>query len=84
MVGCTATTDSNSKLDIDQKELEDARWFSPSELLAALKFIEKRPQARVSRPRELGDNELSFFVPPAEAVAHVLIKNWLVKHGHYK
>ena len=83
MIGCSATTDPNAVLDIDRKELEDARWFSPSELLAALHFIEKKPQARVAKSTDDGKT-LTIFVPPAEALAHQLIKKWLVVHGHYK
>lgn len=82
MVGCTALTSPNSMPDIDKKELEDARWFNPEELLAALLFIEKNPKARF-RESEEDEDKANYFVPPKQAIAHNLIKSWLIENKHY-
>ena len=59
MIGatCSATSDS---LTIDHDELDDARWFSRTEVLAAL----------------AGDPAAPFIAPPRFAIAHTLIERW--------
>ena len=59
MIGatCSATSDS---LTIDHDELDDARWFSRTEVLAAL----------------AGDPSAPFIAPPRFAIAHTLIERW--------
>ncbi|XP_064619147.1 NAD-capped RNA hydrolase NUDT12-like isoform X2 [Lineus longissimus] len=50
-------------LKVDHEELEDARWFSKQEI--ALMFAHKHK-----------DN---LFVPPRQALAHQLLKSWMLK-----
>ncbi len=60
MVGCTATA-GDKELKIDTTELEDARWFSRSEIAAAL----------------AGAPGASFQPPPKAAIARTLLEHWL-------
>ena len=78
MIGCVAKTKSENVPEIDQKELEDARWFTPEELKDALFNVRKDPSLRLS----FDNNGNPVFVPPKEAIAHHLIKDWLIGHGH--
>lgn len=77
MIGCFAKAHPASQPDIDRKELEDAKWFEPKELLAALQVVNSNPALRVS---EQESNPI--FVPPKEALAHQLIRQWLKENGH--
>lgn len=60
MFGCHAEAE-NDELTIDTTELDDARWFSREEVVAAL---EERPGA-------------SFQPPPKTAIARTLLERWL-------
>jgi NAD+ diphosphatase len=48
-------------LQVDEEELEDARWFTRNDVLLMLN--KKHPQG--------------FFVPPEQAIAHHLIRAWV-------
>jgi NAD+ diphosphatase len=60
MIGCMARAESE-KITVDRTELEDARWFTRETVLRALRDPGADP---------------TFFVPPAMAIAHHLIKAW--------
>ena len=60
MIGCHSHADK-AELTIDTTELEEARWFSRAEVIAAM----------------AGDEDASFIAPPPHAVAHHLLKWWL-------
>jgi NAD+ diphosphatase len=60
MIGCTARALSRD-LTIDTTELDDARWFSRSEVAAAL----------------AGDSDAPFLPPPKVAIARTLLEHWL-------
>jgi NAD+ diphosphatase len=60
MIGCTARALSRD-LTIDTTELDDARWFSRSEVAAALS----------------GDSDAPFLPPPKVAIARTLLEHWL-------
>jgi len=60
MIGCMARA-LDDAITVDRTELEDARWFPRDQVLRAL-----RDPA----------SEAGFFVPPAMAIAHHLIKAW--------
>ena len=60
MIGCTATA-LDDRLVIDTAELDDARWFSRDEVVAAL------AKAR----------DASFLAPPRFAIARTLLEHWL-------
>lgn len=60
MIGChcvALTTDIN----VDQQELEEARWFTRQQVIDAL----------------LKHKHAAFIMPPQQAVAHQLIKHWI-------
>jgi NAD+ diphosphatase len=59
MIGCLARA-TTSEVTVDKTELDDARWFTRAQVLAAL--------------RSPGEAEL--FVPPPLAIAHHLIRTW--------
>ena len=48
-------------LQIDKEELEDARWFSRQDVINMLN--NRHPER--------------FFIPPEQAIAHVLIRTWV-------
>ena len=60
MIGCHAQADSGA-LTIDTNELDDARWFSRSDIASAL----------------AGAAEASFLPPPKAAIARTLLERWL-------
>ena len=60
MIGCTAQATGDS-LTIDHEELDDARWFTRSEVAAALS----------------GSRDSAFLPPPRFAIARTLIDHWL-------
>jgi NAD+ diphosphatase len=60
MIGCSATAESRD-LTIDTTELDDARWFSRSEIAAALAEGPDAP----------------FQPPPRAAIARTLLEHWL-------
>jgi NAD+ diphosphatase len=60
MIGCAATA-NDKELKIDTTELEDARWFSRTEISAAL----------------AGAPDAPFQPPPKAAIARTLLEHWL-------
>jgi NAD+ diphosphatase len=60
MIGCHAIA-ATSALTIDTNELEDARWFSRSEICDALR----------------GSPSAPFQAPPPAAIARTLLEHWL-------
>jgi len=63
MIGCHAMADSAALL-IDKTEIEDARWFTRAEVAEAI---------------ELGQGSPGFTPPPAQAIAHQMLKWWLAR-----
>ncbi len=80
MLGCMAWTAESAELQepqVDGREIEVAKWFSPKELSQALERIDRDPKLRIRN-----DNSSALFVPPRQAIAHSLIKAWLSDLGH--
>ncbi len=72
MIGCLAEALSTD-ISVDQEELEEARWFSRDELIPAME-----------KPVEIGEGGMpeggkGLWVPPPMAIAHHLIKHWLIE-----
>jgi NAD+ diphosphatase len=61
MIGCHGFADSRA-LDIDETEIEDARWFTRAEVEDAMAN---------------GKDAQSFVPPPRTAIAHYLLQHWL-------
>ncbi|KAM4637792.1 NAD-capped RNA hydrolase NUDT12 isoform 1-T1 [Amazona ochrocephala] len=51
----------STEIKVDKNEIEDARWFTREQVMEVL----------------VKGNQLSFFVPPSQAIAHQLIKHWI-------
>jgi NAD+ diphosphatase len=64
MIGCHSHADE-ADLTIDKTELEEARWFSRSEVAEAMDAQRR------------GSEDGAFIAPPPHAVAHHLLKWWL-------
>lgn len=64
MLGCIAHARTDT-IVIDKDELEEARWFSHSEVSQML--AQQHPDG--------------IFVPPSQAIAHQLIKSWVISHS---
>ena len=60
MIACLSST-ADEEIVIDTTELEDARWFSRTEVEAAL----------------AGAPDAAFIAPPPFAIAHSLLVHWL-------
>jgi NAD+ diphosphatase len=66
MIGYIAmTADDSQPIEIDKSELESARWFDRSEVVEML--VHKHPD--------------KIFIPPREAIAHQLVKTWVLETG---
>lgn len=48
-------------IQIDEDELEDARWFTREEVVQML----------------TGKHAINLFCPPEQAIAHILIRAWV-------
>lgn len=60
MIGCIGYADS-LELVIDENEIEDARWFTRDDVMAAMTSAE----------------DAAFLPPPPQAIAHDLLRWWL-------
>jgi len=60
MIACHGFAD-NDEVTVDRTELDDARWFSRDEVIAAMR----------------GDDNAAFIAPPPYAIAHHLLRWWL-------
>ncbi len=60
MIACHAEA-TTSEITIDRTELDDARWFTRAEVIAAM----------------AGDPDAAFIAPPPFAIAHHLVAWWL-------
>ena len=80
MVGCFAQADPWARDPTPcPAEVEDVRWFTPEELRDAFMIVSKDPMLRIRGDKS---GNLKHFVPPKIALAHHLIRSWLLKHGH--
>ncbi|XP_059802480.1 nucleoside diphosphate-linked moiety X motif 13 isoform X1 [Hypanus sabinus] len=72
MIGCHAMVQpKQNKIELNNSELEDARWFDATEIEEPLK------RKQVPSKKEMG--EIAFWIPPPQALAHHLIKEWMQK-----
>ena len=62
MIGCHAIAEDTA-ITIDATELEEARWFTRTEVAAAM----------------AGDQSAPFIAPPGVAIAHALLRWWLAR-----
>nr|XP_045626115.1 NAD(P)H pyrophosphatase NUDT13, mitochondrial-like isoform X1 [Procambarus clarkii] len=71
MAGCFATAEKQ-KLTIDERELEEARWFSRDEISGAVERITSNPYLRLR-----GKTCEELLIPPPGAIAYHLISHWV-------
>ncbi|KAF8931194.1 Peroxisomal NADH pyrophosphatase nudt12 [Dissophora ornata] len=75
MMGCHAEAlNEDPNVTMEDKELEDAKWFTRSQILDAIKVSKV---AVWGKPSE--DNSLRL--PPATAIAHHILKAWATQEG---
>lgn len=80
MVGCFAQADPGAREPTPcPGEVEDVRWFTPEELRDAFMAVSRDPMLRIRGDKS---GNVKHFVPPKIALAHHLIRSWLLKHGH--
>ncbi|XP_066272359.1 NAD-capped RNA hydrolase NUDT12-like [Branchiostoma lanceolatum] len=72
MIGCLGYATSET-ISVDKEELEDAQWFTRQQV-AEVQTGAPLPTDALTNPRAEGP---SFFLPPAQAIAHQLVKAWL-------
>ncbi|XP_078600921.1 NAD-capped RNA hydrolase NUDT12-like [Branchiostoma floridae x Branchiostoma japonicum] len=72
MIGCLGYATSEN-ITVDKEELEDAQWFTRQQV-AEVQTGAPLPTDALTNPRAEGT---SFFLPPAQAIAHQLVKAWL-------
>jgi NAD+ diphosphatase len=61
----------SEKIEIDENELEDGKWFTKEEVRAAVERVTKNPG--IMAKNETGE----LFVPPRGAIAHELLRSWV-------
>ncbi|GJJ75870.1 NAD+ diphosphatase [Entomortierella parvispora] len=75
MIGCHAEAlNEDPNVTLEDKELEDARWFSRSQILEALKGSRGVNWGKPSEGNQLR-------LPPATAIAHHILKAWATEEG---
>ena len=81
MVGCFARADPDAREPTPLRgEVESVRWFNPEEVRDGFMAVSKDPLLRI-RGRKSGE-DVKYFLPPKVALAHHLVRSWLLKHGH--
>jgi len=73
MIGCQAEAYFGQTPQPCKVELEDARWFSKSEVAEAKERIDHSPQLRMGKNADMS----KIFIPPKGAVAYDLVSSWL-------
>ncbi|XP_078578083.1 NAD(P)H pyrophosphatase NUDT13, mitochondrial-like isoform X2 [Branchiostoma floridae x Branchiostoma japonicum] len=73
MLGCNATVRS-MELEVDKTELEDAQWFSLPQIQVAL----MAGPLGFDHSKKTSES-IPLWIPPREAIAHQLIRNWAEK-----
>ncbi|KAF9095688.1 Peroxisomal NADH pyrophosphatase nudt12 [Mortierella sp. AD031] len=75
MMGCHAEAlNENADITLEDKELEDAKWFTRQQILEALKSARG---SNWGKPSEDGSLRLS----PPTAIAHHILKAWATEEG---
>ncbi|KAF9904210.1 NADH pyrophosphatase [Lobosporangium transversale] len=75
MIGCHAEAlNEDTNVTLEDKELEDARWFTRAQILEALKGSRTAVWGKPS------END-SLRLPPATAIAHHILKAWATEEG---
>ncbi|XP_019635314.1 PREDICTED: nucleoside diphosphate-linked moiety X motif 13-like isoform X1 [Branchiostoma belcheri] len=73
MFGCYASVKSMEwNIDLDKNELEDAKWFS----LPAVQVGLLAGPLGFNKSKDTSES-VPLWLPPREAIAHQLIKNWV-------
>jgi len=73
MIGCQAEVQTGLTPSPCKVELEDARWFSKTEVYEAKARIDKSPHLRMGKEAD----PTKIFIPPKGAIAYELVSNWL-------
>ncbi|GAX86638.1 hypothetical protein CEUSTIGMA_g14046.t1 [Chlamydomonas eustigma] len=60
--------------------MEDVQWYDRSELLSAVQLYEQNKEETMQSLQQRSMESLGFWIPPPVAVAHHLIRQWVL-HG---
>ena len=77
MIGFLATADDSLPLNVDTKELVDARWFQRSDVEKAATIHGATMQKEVAQAALRRDPSLPLLIPPKGVIARKLIDQWL-------
>lgn len=69
MIGCLAEAVTDV-IKLEDKELEEARWFTRPQVIEAISQSKLSFEAPFSAP---------FRIPPETAIAHQLVKAWALE-----
>ncbi|KAL7749163.1 NADH pyrophosphatase [Sorochytrium milnesiophthora] len=78
MIGCIAEA-STSTIDLRDKELEHARWFTVQELTDALKQPILLRDPRPASGTGATEGQTVLKTPPATSLSHMVLHEWLHK-----
>jgi NAD+ diphosphatase len=83
MVGFYARAESSQTIRVDlDNELVDARWFTRAQVLAVVNGKRSaNPFDAIEESTLNPDEGFVFTVPPATAIAGVLIRDWAEQKG---
>lgn len=79
MLGCMARARSY-EVFVNPQEIEDVQWYGRAELQEAIRAYDV-PQVTLAEAQAHSMSKVGFFIPPAFAVAHHLIKLWVGRGG---
>lgn len=79
MIGFIATADDSLPLNVDTRELVDARWFNRSDVEKAATVPGATMQKEVAQAALRNDPSLPLLIPPKGVIARKLIDQWLAQ-----
>ncbi len=75
MIGCVAQALTEA-ITVDENEIAEARWFTREQLARGLAQSENIDYRQMMSAERDADSP-EFFVPPASAIAHQLLRAWV-------
>lgn len=87
VIGCVAKA-LDEEVQVDALEMEDVRWYTRADLVAAIRLYEHvggtgGGPSHEARVQKASWGQLGFFLPPAFSIAHHIIKSWALSDGSW-